>query len=40
MGEGPGRRGRSDLLNAVTGEICKLWDIVDKEWQKRLLKSD
>lgn len=33
-------RGKSDLLNAVTGEICNLWDVLDKELQKRLLKSD
>lgn len=26
--------------SVVTGEIFKLWDGVDKEWQKRLLKSD
>lgn len=32
--------GGSDLLNGVTGEIFRLWDVVDKEQQKRLLKSD
>lgn len=40
MGECSGKRGKSDLLNEVTGEICKLWDVVDKEWQKGLLWWD
>lgn len=30
---------KSNLLKVVTGETCKLGDVGDKKWQKRLLKN-